>query len=97
MPASTADILSNDPARLLRWLCNHWRHKFEIERRDDNHARIPLGDIGTAEFSVSEGRLHAYARTDDASQLPRLEQVIETHLQRFARDEPLRFEWVAQD
>jgi len=96
MPASTADILSNDPARLLRWLCNHWRHKFEIERRDETHALIPLGEIGTAEFSVSEGVLHAHARTEDASQLPRLEQVIETHLQRFARDETLHFEWMAQ-
>jgi len=93
MPRSLADIASNDPTRLLRRLCNHWRHKFEIERRDDLHALIPLGEVGTAEFTITSGVLHVDARHPDGEQLPHLQQVIANHLQRFARDETLVFDW----
>jgi len=97
MPTLRADIHSNDPARLLRWLCNHWRHKFEIIHNRDGHALIPLGEVGTAEFNVGAGTLHAEASHPDASQLPRLREVIETHLERFARDETLSFDWRTQE
>jgi len=97
MPRTLAAITSNDPARLLRRLCNHWRHKFEIERRDDQHARIPLGEVGTAEFTITPGVLHVDARHDNGEQLPRLQQVIANHLERFARDETLCFDWRAED
>jgi len=93
MPQSLADVACIDPTRLLRRLCNHWRHKFEIERRDDHHALIPLGEVGTAEFTISPGVLHVEARHADAEQLPRLQQVIVNHLARFARDETLVFDW----
>jgi len=93
MPRTLADITSNDPARLLRRLCNHWRHKFEIERRDDLHALIPLGEVGTAEFTITPGVLHVDAQHAEREQLPCLQQVIANHLERFARDETLRFEW----
>jgi len=93
MPTSIADLASNEPDRLLRRLCNHWRHKFEIERRDDHHARIPLGDVGEAEFTITTGILHIEARHADSGQLPRLRDVIANHLERFARDETLVFDW----
>jgi len=93
MPRTVAALTCNDPARLLRRLCNHWRHKFEIERQNDEHARIPLGEVGTAEFVISSGILTIQAHHDDAGQLPRLKEVIANHLQRFAHDEPLVFAW----
>jgi len=94
MAQSLADLSSRDPERLLRRLCNHWRHKFEIERRDETHARIPLGEAGTAEFTITAGVLHIDARHEDAGQLPRLREVIARHLERFAHEgEILVFEW----
>jgi len=93
MPQSLADVASIDPVRLLRRLCNHWRHKFEIERRDDHHALIPLGEVGTAEFTITPGVLHVDARHVDGEHLPRLQQVIANHLARFVRDETLVFDW----
>jgi len=93
MPRAIADIPSIDPTRLLRRLCNHWRHKFEIERRDDDHALIPLGEVGTVEFTITPGILHVDAWHDDAGALPRLRQVIANHLERFVRDETLVFDW----
>jgi len=93
MPHCLADIPSRDPVRLLRWLCNHWRHKFEITHHDDHHVLIPLQDVGTAEFTITPGVLHVDAQHADAAQLPHLRQVITTHLERFARDETLVFDW----
>jgi len=97
MPHSIANISSHDPGRLLRRLCNHWRHKFEIEHRDEHHALIPLGEVGTAEFTITPGILHVDAWHDDAGQLPRLRQVIVSHLERFVRDETLVFDWRDSD
>jgi len=94
MPHSIADLASTDPERLLRRLCNHWRHKFEIERRDGQHARIPMGETGESEFTITPGFLHIVARHADAGQLPHLCEVIARHLQRFAPEgEVLVFEW----
>lgn len=96
MPSSTAAIRSNDPARLLRWLTNHWRHKFEIRSDADGHALIPFDAEGvSAEFRVEGDVLHAVATQPDAAQLPQLQDVIAVHLQRFARDETLEFDWRA--
>jgi len=93
MPRSLADVASHDPSRLLRWLCNHWRHKFEIEHRDDQSVLIPMGEVGAVEFTITPGVLHIDAQHADDGQLPRLQQVIANHLERFARDETLVFDW----
>ncbi|MHC9086337.1 DUF2218 domain-containing protein [Luteimonas sp. RIT-PG2_3] len=95
MASSLADVHSNDPTRLLRWLCNHWRHKFEIRNDHDGHALIPLAETGNAEFNVEGEILHIVASHDDAEKLPRLQEVIAVHLQRFARNETLQFDWRA--
>jgi len=97
MPRSLVDLASHDPERLLRRLCNHWRHKFEIERSDDRHALIPMGEVGISEFTITPGMLHVEARHADGTQLPRLQQVIADHLERFARDETLLFDWRVED
>jgi len=65
----------------------------QVRDRDDLHALIPLGEVGTAEFTITPGVLHVDARHPDGEQLPRLQQVIANHLERFARDETLRFDW----
>lgn len=94
-PASRVTIAPADPAKLLRTLCNHWRHKFEIERPDDTHARIPFGDLGPADFAVEGGALLITLYTSDADARTRLQDVIASHLRRFERNEALAFDWHA--
>lgn len=94
-PASRATIAPADPAKLLRTLCNHWRHKFEIERPDDHHARIPFGDLGPADFAVDGGALAITLYQPDAEPRERLQGVIASHLRRFERNEDLAFDWHA--
>ena len=90
-----ADIASKDPSRLLRWLCNHWRHKFEIASDRDGHAHIPFGDGRAAGFSVQGEGLHASIEVPAGADAEAMQRVVESHLQRFARDETLVFEWRA--
>lgn len=90
---SRATITPNDPAKLLRTLCNHWRHKFEIERLDDEHAHIPFGELGDAWFEVQGSHLDIRVTHADDAQRERLQDVIANHLRRFERNEALAFEW----
>ena len=86
--------VSNDAPRLLRTLCNHWRHKFEIRRDDDRHAFIPFaGADAGADFTVDGDTLAITLTQPDAADSARYQQVIENHLQRFARNETLAFDW----
>ncbi len=90
---SHATIVPADPAKLLRTLCNHWRHKFEIQRPDDAHAYIPFGEFGEAWFAVEANRLDIRIAQPDNAQRERLQEVMEIHLRRFERNEALAFEW----
>ncbi|MDR2872919.1 MAG: DUF2218 domain-containing protein [Xanthomonadaceae bacterium] len=92
MSLAHADLRGTDAVRLLRTLCNHWRHKFEIRRDHDHHAHIPFAsDIG-ADFTVAGDVLTI--RIDAApEQMAHIQQVITDHLRRFARDETLHFDW----
>lgn len=92
-PTAYVTVSPADPARLLRTLCNHWRHKFDIERPDDAHARIPFGEFGPADFAVEGDALSITLFTPDAEARARLQEVIASHLRRFERNEDLAFDW----
>ncbi len=94
MPRTTATPRSHDAPRLLRTLCNHWRHKFEIRRDDTSHAFVPFVDAAQgADFTVDGDALRIVLTLDESEAIARYQQVIENHLQRFARDETLAFDW----
>jgi hypothetical protein len=95
MPTSRALVASNDATRLLRTLSNHWRHKFDVRRDSDTHAHIPFAEAAGADFEVDGNALLIKVVHDDGAGMARLREVIESHLQRFARDETLEFHWQA--
>lgn len=93
MISSVAEVKSQNPQRVLKMLCNHWRHRFEIHSQRDGHALIDLQERGSAEFQIQGEVLHTTASHTDADKLPTLLGAIESHLQRFAKDEQLIFDW----
>ena len=93
MPTSRALVSSNDAPRLLRTLSNHWRHKFDVRRDSDTHAHIPFAEAAGADFEVAGDALLIKLVHDDGAGMARLREVVESHLQRFARDETLAFDW----
>ncbi|HET6395216.1 MAG TPA: DUF2218 domain-containing protein [Pseudoxanthomonas sp.] len=93
MPVSRALVASNDAPRLVRTLANHWRHRFTVRRDDDTHAHVPFTEAGGADFQVEDGALRIRVVHEDAAGMAQLRGVIESHLQRFAREETLVFDW----
>ena len=92
MTSSTARIPTTSGSRYLQQLCKHWSHKFAVEF-DATHGRIPL-PMGVATLSATADALEVKVATDDAEALPRMKEVVATHLDRFAfREAPLPFDW----
>lgn len=90
---SVADIRSQAPERALKRLTNHWRHRFEVSTGEDGRTVIDLGDRGIAEFTINPEGMRAVATHPQQENLPALENAIASHLQRFAKDETLTFDW----
>jgi hypothetical protein len=91
MPSSSVRIETSNPSRLIRRLCKHWSHKFDVSH-DDRQGRIALGDTDCL-LTAGEGSLTAEIQTADEAQLARMETVIADHLQRMATDETFNFAW----
>lgn len=90
---SVAEVRSDNPERALKRLCNHWKHRFTVSGSLDGVTTIDLGDRGVAEFTLLNDGLRALATHSEQDRLPVLENAIVSHLQRFAKDETLIFDW----
>ncbi|MEL7560682.1 DUF2218 domain-containing protein [Stutzerimonas chloritidismutans] len=91
MHKSTVQIQTSDPSRLIRRLCKHWRHKFEVDF-DDRHGHIDSGDTQCS-LTAGESSLTATLQTTNDEQLARMEAVVADHLQRMSADETFNFVW----
>lgn len=91
MFSSNAQIQTANPSRLIRRLCKHWSHKFEVNF-DDQQGCIEFGETRCL-LKAGEGTLNAELQTTDAAQLGRMEGVVADHLQRMATDETFTFVW----
>ncbi|AHL75671.1 cytochrome B561 [Stutzerimonas stutzeri] len=88
---STAQIETSNPSRLIRRLCKHWSHKFEVSF-DDQQGRIAFGEAQCL-LTAGTGSLTAQVQTEDEAQLTRMETVVADHLQRMSADETFNFVW----
>lgn len=91
MLSSTVQIQTSDPSRLIRRLCKHWSHKFEVDF-DVHHGHIALGDTQCS-LTAGENSLTANLQTQDEAQLARMETVVADHLQRMSAGETFSFDW----
>jgi len=88
MVTAHARIASPQARKLLRTLCNHWRHKFAVEYADDR-ARIPFDADARLDAVADEAGLDLSLAAADPTRLTALQGVAMEHLQRFAREETL--------
>lgn len=90
---SESRVRATTPGRYLRQLCNHWRHKFPVTRHAEQRGRIEL-PAGVCELEAAAADELIVRITGSAeAEVARLEGVVAEHLQRFALDERLVFEW----
>jgi hypothetical protein len=91
MFSSTVTISTTNPSRIIRRLCKHWGHKFEVSF-DDHQGSIALGD-DHCQLNAAEGSLTAVVKTADESKLERLQTVVADHIQRMSSEETFTFNW----
>lgn len=96
MPASVSDIATPDAARLIKRLCTHWAHKFEVVF-DDRHGRVPFDADTLALLDADDDALHVRIEAADAERLARMQDVVAEHLQRMNRGEALAIAWRPAD
>ncbi|AQU84822.1 MAG: DUF2218 domain-containing protein [Halomonas sp.] len=91
MPLSRAEIATPSAERLINRLCKHWAHKLEVEQ-SDQQATITF-ETGACLMHAEPERLLVSIETLEEEHLDQLEGVVESHLVRMAKDEPLEIVW----
>ena len=94
MYRSHSRVTASNPSRLIKRLCNHWRHKFAVQL-DEQGGVIEL-PLGRCSLSASEGCLHAQLESADQAKLPQFQKVVAEHLERMAGDESLVIRWQSE-
>lgn len=94
MPKATAIVPTAHASRYLQQLCKHWAHKFAVEFTPE-HGTIDLGENRLVILDADAEKLTTTVETSEEN-LGRLEEVVASHVVRFAFREELVFEWVRQ-
>jgi hypothetical protein len=89
--SSRAEVPTDRPERWAKQLVSHLSTKLTVREVPNGHAL----EIGEAEgrVLVEPGRLVLTAVADDEETLERVENVLASHLERFAVDEDLKVDW----
>jgi hypothetical protein len=82
MSVINGEALTNDASRVMRRLCKHWSHKFEVQY-DDHSGVIQLTDAKVT-LHATPDRLSVTLENPAGEVSPRLPGVVAEHLQRMA-------------
>ncbi len=88
---TTALVSTEKAARYMKALVNHFSRKI-VASYEGNHGTISF-DFGRCELKAENGNLIVSAESQNADNLKRMEQVIDSHLKRFIQDEDLTLTW----
>lgn len=83
---SSATIPTTEAQRYMVQLCKRFGHK--VTATYEGHEGRITFEMGEASMRASPETLMIISQADDAERLGRLEQVMESHLKRFAFREP---------
>ncbi|MES2820565.1 MAG: DUF2218 domain-containing protein [Pseudomonadota bacterium] len=86
-----SQVSTDAPARYIARLCKHFQHKVPVTF-DTRSGRIEFA-FGLCLLSVTDQGLNLQVRTAEADDLEKLQQVVASHFQRFARQEALTLDW----
>ena len=82
---SKSTIESNDGARIVKRLCNHWKHKFEITEQDGKF-NIPFPEASVI-LEATDQQILIEINTEQADKLEHYQNVVINHLNRMAQQE----------
>lgn len=88
---SHAEVATANASRYLQQLCKHFGHK--VEASFDEKAGIVRFSIGNCRLLAEDNTLRLALDAPDAETLLQLQDVVASHLVRFAFREPLAVDW----
>lgn len=91
MTSARADVATTQASRYLQQLCKHWSHKADADYTKDA-GRVIFPDWQLDMTATRDG-LEINVETQQAQSLARYCQTVADHLQRFATQETLAFDW----
>ncbi|MEN5298717.1 DUF2218 domain-containing protein [Brucella sp. TWI559] len=94
MAKTTAIVSTTHASRYLQQLCKHWAHKFTVEFTPES-GRIDLDENRVVMLNASEQNLTATIEAPEAI-LEQMENVVSSHIVRFAFREELIFNWMRE-
>ena len=94
MTTTQAIVPTDKASRYLQQLCKHWSHKFEVTfDAESGHVPLPIGD---ARMAAGAEALTITLTTPEGGDMARLQDVVSSHLNRFAfREGELVYDWQA--
>jgi hypothetical protein len=93
---SIAVVETPHAANYLRKLCIHWQQRFTVEF-DTKSGTIDFGNGEITHISVTDQSLKVCVSAPQKDCVNELEQIVEEHINRFARKESLFFNWRMSD
>jgi uncharacterized protein len=91
---SRADVATGAPARYAKQLISHLGRKVSFTGDATTSPATAVIGTATAGIVVGEGALTLWVVGDDEESVARVEQVLGSHLERFAQREALTVQWV---
>lgn len=88
---SRTDVKTASASRYLQQLCKHWSHKAKAEFTPQ--AGRVVFETWEVEMTAANDTLSVSVTVQNPEEAPRLQQVVAEHLQRFATQETLGFDW----
>ncbi|MEV6980088.1 DUF2218 domain-containing protein [Sphaerisporangium sp. NPDC051017] len=92
MPYTTAHVATARPSRYIKQLLSHMGKKIPAELAGDSRGTLTFAQ-GTCVFTPSRGHLDMIITAVDAEGLATVQDVVTSHLVRFATQEELKVEW----
>ena len=95
MTVRVARVPTHAASRYLQQLAKHWSHKMEVSF-SEQEATIAFPNGATLELRAASETLDVRLSVPEEGDVARMEEVVASHLDRFAfREAPLTFDWRA--
>lgn len=93
MYESSTRFVTDSGGKYLAQLCKHFSHKIDVTW-SENTGELRFS-CGVAALNADENGLEIRVKSPDEEQLSQTQEVVESHLLRFAfRDKPTHLTWV---
>jgi len=93
MPQVISTIPTRDGSRLIKRLCTHWGHKFEVQF-DESRGQVPFDADTRLRLDAGAEALQARLEAVNDARLAQMQGVVADHLHRMVRGETLQIAWV---